>query len=121
MPLPFSNLSPYLNTTLKHLWLPTAARNDFITYRLPKLAIRFLPQSACDHAAILDAEPKPDVVAHVSTLFRGITSEVAGEQICSVARARVGEVDWVKIAGVYAAARDERQFRVLGWGGMEVL
>ena len=121
VPLPFSNLSPYLNTTLKRLWLPTAVWNDFITYWLSKLAIHFLPQSAYERAAKLDVKPKPDVVTRVFMLFRGVAAEDAEEKMWYAARTRVGEVDWVEVIGVHVGARDENRFRVLEWGAMEVL
>ena len=125
--LPFSELLPYLDAELKKLSLHTAARNDFITYWLPKLskkpfvAIRFLPQSAYERAAKLDVKPKPDVVTRVFMLFRGVAAEDAEEKMWSAARARVGEVDWVEVVGVHMGARDENRFRVLEWGAMEVL
>ena len=125
--LPFSEFLPYLDATLKSLSLHTAARNDFITYWLPKLAkkpfvaLRFLPQAAYERAAVLQVTPKPDVVTRVFMLFRGISSKDAEEQIWSAARARVGEVDWVEVVGVEAGALDESRFRVLEWGAMEVL
>ena len=73
--LPLAELLPYLDSTLKQLWLHAAARNDFITYWLPKLskkpfvALRFLPQAAYERAAELEVEPKPDVVTRVFMLF----------------------------------------------------
>ncbi len=125
--LPFSQLLPYLDSTLKTLSLHTSARNDFITYRLPKLAkqpsvaLRFLPQAAYEHAARLEVQPAPDVVTRVFMLFRGVSAEDAEGPTWSAARARVGEVDWVKVVGVETGAWDESRFRVLEWGAMECL
>ena len=120
--LPFSDLLPYLDGALKALTLHTSARNDFITYWLPKLskrpyvALRFLPQPAYERAAPLDVSPAPDVVTRVFMLFRGIAEEDVGEW--KDARARV---DWVDVVGVSPAAQDRSLFRVLEWGAMEVL
>ncbi|PIL28585.1 hypothetical protein GSI_08626 [Ganoderma sinense ZZ0214-1] len=125
--LPFTELLPYLDATLKKLSLHTAARNDFITYWLPDLskeafvALRFLPQAAYDRAARLEVQPAPDVVTRVFMLFRGVSAEEAEGPAWSAARARVGEVDWVKVVGVQAGAWDASRFRVLEWGAMEVL
>ncbi|PIL28581.1 hypothetical protein GSI_08622 [Ganoderma sinense ZZ0214-1] len=125
--LPFAELLPYLNASLKKLSLHTAARNDFITYWLPKLvkkpfvALRFLPQPVYERAAALEVTPKPDVVTRVFMLFRGVSAEDAVRPTWSAARARVSEVDWVKAVGVDDGAWDESRFRVLEWGGMEVL
>ncbi|KAI1782985.1 hypothetical protein LXA43DRAFT_1187274 [Ganoderma leucocontextum] len=125
--LPFAQLLPYLDATLKKLSLHTSARNDFVTYWLPKLAkkpfvaLRFLPQAAYERAASLEVQPAPDVVTRVFMLFRGVAAEDAEDPTWSAARARVGEVDWVNIVGVEAGAWDESRFRVLEWGAMEVL
>ncbi|PIL28582.1 hypothetical protein GSI_08623 [Ganoderma sinense ZZ0214-1] len=122
---PLNPLLPYLDGTLKLLSLHTSARNDFITYWLPKLAkkpfvaLRFLPQAAYEGAAKLGVEPAPDVVTRV--FMRGISADDAEGPAWSAARARVREVDWVKVVGVEDGAWDESRFRVLEWGGMEVL
>ncbi|TFK80104.1 ubiquitin-domain-containing protein [Polyporus arcularius HHB13444] len=123
--LPFNNLLPYLDETLKSLTLHTSARNDFITYWLPKLskqpyvALRFLPQAVYERAAQLEVTPAPDVVTRVFMLFRGVASEDVNEW--SAARAHVGSVDWVEVVGVAPSALDSTRFRVLEWGAMEVL
>ena len=125
--LPFVELLPYLDATLKALSLHTAARNDFITYWLPKLAkkpfvaLRFLPQAAYERAAALEVQPAPEVVTRVFMLFRGVSAEDAQQPMWQAARARVGEVDWVKVIGVKDDAWDAGRFRVLEWGAMEVL
>ncbi|PIL28617.1 hypothetical protein GSI_08659 [Ganoderma sinense ZZ0214-1] len=125
--LPFAKLLPYLDATLKKLSLHTAARNDFITYWLPKLAkqpfvaLRFLPQAAYERAAALEVHPKPEVVTRVFMLFRGVSIEDAMQSAWSDALDRVGEVDWPKVVGIKDEAWDESRFRVLEWGAMEVL
>ena len=125
--LPFAELLPYLDAALKSLSLHTSARNDFITYWLPKLskgpfvALRFLPQAVYERAAELDVQPAPDVVTRVFMLFRGVSAEDAEAPTWTAARACVGEVDWVKVVGAKAEAWDESRFRVLEWGAMEVI
>ena len=67
-------------------------------------------------SAKLEVEPKPDVVTRVFLLFKGV-----GEEQAQGWR-KVDEVDWVKEVGVEVEqARDEKRFRVLEWGGMEVV
>ncbi|KAI1782991.1 hypothetical protein LXA43DRAFT_374932 [Ganoderma leucocontextum] len=125
--LPFSELLPYLDRTLKSLSLHTAARNDFVTYWLPKLsrkpfiALRFLPQAAYERAASLDVDPKPDVVTRVFMLFCGLAADEAMSTTWEEARVRAGTVNWVSVVGVRKEAWDGMLFRVLEWGAMEVL
>lgn len=120
--LPFADLLPYLDATLKSLTLHTSARNDFSTYWLPsfarihnrgqRIALRFVEQAAYQQAAKLEVEPEPDVVTRVFMLFKGVQQgEVRGEE----------SFDWSKIVGVEDGADDATKFRVLEWGGMEVL
>ena len=33
----------------------------------------------------------------------------------------MAEVDWERVVGIKEGARDEAKFRVLEWGGMEVI
>ena len=112
---------------MKQLSLHTAARNDFITYWLPKLAkapfvaLRFLPQAAYERAASLEVQPAPDVVTRVFMLFRSVSAEDAESPMWFAARSRAEEMDWAKVVGVEAGAWDESRFRVLEWGAMEVL
>ncbi|EJF58375.1 ubiquitin-domain-containing protein [Dichomitus squalens LYAD-421 SS1] len=123
--IPFSQLLMYLDHTLKALSLHTSARNDFITYWLPALskkpyvALRFLPQDAYERAAELEVTPLPDVITRVFMLFGGVEAEEV--ELWSEAMEQVGKVDWVDIVGVKSGAWDERVFRVLEWGAMEVL
>ncbi|KAH9934085.1 ubiquitin-domain-containing protein [Epithele typhae] len=127
--LPFAALLPYLDDALKRLTLHVTARNDFITYWLPKLskapfvALRFLPQAAYARAAELRVEPAPDVVTRVFMLFRGVSEAEAeaGEWAAARARAVDGGVDWAEVVGVRPEATDAGVFRVLEWGAMEVL
>ncbi|KAI0719183.1 hypothetical protein C8T65DRAFT_736878 [Cerioporus squamosus] len=123
--LPFTHLLPYLDSVLKSLTLHVAARNDFIAYWLPALskkpyvAMRFLPQAAYERAAALEVIPAPDVVTRVFMLFRGVAEDEIGEW-CE-AHERAGRVNWVDVVGVTPRALDMNRFRVLEWGGMEVV
>ncbi|KAI0750106.1 hypothetical protein C8Q80DRAFT_1314973, partial [Daedaleopsis nitida] len=122
--LPFPELLSYLDTALKDLSLHTSARNDFITYWLPKLskqpyvALRFLPQPVYERAAELLVNPKPDVVTRVFMLFRGVPEDEV--RSWSEARERAGSVNWPSVVGITEEAYDTSVFRVLDWGAMEV-
>ncbi|KAL8292210.1 hypothetical protein RQP46_001676 [Phenoliferia psychrophenolica] len=99
--LTFSTFLPYLDTVLSTLTLHISARNDFITYWLPKfnaiqdrgqrIAFRFVEQAAYEQAARLEVEPTPDVVRRVFMTFKGVDGWRGGK------------------------------FRVLEWGGMELV
>lgn len=97
--LSLAELLPFLDATLKKLSLHTAARDDFITRWLPKLAkkpfvaLRFLPQTMYGRAATLEVRPAPEVVTRVLMLFRGVSTGDAGQSSWSAAGVCVGEVD----------------------------
>lgn len=122
MLLSIDDVVPHLQKTLEDLSLNVQARTDFITYWLPSLnkhkhiALRFLPQQEYATAAPLTVEPKPDVVTRVFMLSKGI-KDVDMQEWSASASAQ----DWKTVVGVSAAAEDESKFRVLEWGGMEVL
>ncbi|BGP11920.1 hypothetical protein JCM10049v2_007840 [Rhodotorula toruloides] len=124
--LPFAAFLAHLDKTLAALSLHTAARNDFITYWLSHfnrirdagqhIGFRFLAQSDYERAARLDVDPKPDVVTRVFLLFKGVDAVEASEW------KKLDEIDWVKEVGVQVdKVTDESLFRVLEWGGMEVV
>ncbi|GAA5828604.1 hypothetical protein JCM11251_000872 [Rhodosporidiobolus azoricus] len=124
--LPLDLFLPYLDKALTALCLHTFARNDFITFWLPnfnriaskgkQIGFRFLPQPEYEAAAKLAIEPKADVVTRVFLLFQGVEDEEAK------AWKKPDEVDWVKEVGVEEEkVRDDQLFRVLEWGGMEVV
>ncbi|KAJ8291292.1 hypothetical protein OF846_005334 [Rhodotorula toruloides] len=124
--LPFAAFLAHLDKTLAALSLHTAARNDFITYWLSHfnrirdagqhIGFRFLAQSDYERAARLDVDPKPDVVSRVFLLFKGVDAVEASEW------KKLDEIDWVKEVGVQVdKVTDESLFRVLEWGGMEVV
>ncbi|GAA5941795.1 hypothetical protein JCM10213_008128 [Rhodosporidiobolus nylandii] len=124
--LPLFAFLPYLHKTLSSLSLHTSACNDFITFWLPSftriqergqlVAFRFLPQSAYSQAAKLAIEPKPDVITRVFLLFRGVDASEADDW------KKAREVDWAREVGIEAEkVKDDGLFRVLEWGGMEVI
>ncbi|KAL8291964.1 hypothetical protein RQP46_001430 [Phenoliferia psychrophenolica] len=126
--LPFPDFLPYLDRVLSTLTLHTSARNDFITYWLPKfiairdrgqrIAFRFVEQAAYEQAARLEVDPKPDVVTRVFMTFKGVGMD--GVE-WTVQGKGAKEVDWRTVVGIESAASDESRFRVLEWGGMELL
>jgi hypothetical protein len=124
--LPFTDFISYLNSTLKSLTLHTSARNDFITYWLPHfvkinergqlIAFRLLPQIAYEKSARLNVTPRPDVVTRVFMLFKGV-----GREEENSFEIKTQDVNWRNVVGVKDEAMDESLFRVLEWGGMEVV
>ncbi|KAJ7828776.1 hypothetical protein B0H14DRAFT_2452256 [Mycena olivaceomarginata] len=122
-----SEITPYLDKVLLALGLHTEARTSFITYWLPSIlkyqhvALRFIPQAAYEAAAILDFKPVPDVVTRVFMLFKGIADDALGDW--REAKSTENDVErWRKVVGVDVdRALDTAPFRVLEWGGMEVL
>ncbi|KAM0751937.1 hypothetical protein T439DRAFT_287744 [Meredithblackwellia eburnea MCA 4105] len=126
--LPFTQFIKYLDQTLQLLTLHTSARNDFINYWLPHfvrirnrgqhIAFRFLDQEAYAQAAVLEVEPRPDVVTRVFLVFKGVRE---GEWEEEEEEKRLGiDVDWREVVGVKREAGDESRFRCLEWGGMEI-
>ncbi|KAF6748216.1 hypothetical protein DFP72DRAFT_820699 [Ephemerocybe angulata] len=126
--LEVAKITPYLDGALKALGLHVEARTSFVTYWLPTLlkheyvALRFLPQSAYEHAAPLKIDPIPDVVSRIFMLFKGVDkSDLA---VWSEARERAVEDvgRWTDVVGVdVEKVQDAGLFRVIEWGGMEVL
>lgn len=126
--LPTNKIASYLDAALKTLTIHTEARTSFVTYWLPSLlkhsdvALRFLPQATYEGAAPMSVEPKPDVVTRIFMIFRGVSE---GDRVWDEARARAGrnvEEVWKNAVGVDTnKAFDTSLFRVLEWGGMEVL
>ncbi|ORY88603.1 hypothetical protein BCR35DRAFT_350845 [Leucosporidium creatinivorum] len=124
--LPFTSFLSHLDKALTSLSLHTSARTDFVTYWLPsfirihergqQIAFRFLEQEAYEQAARLEVEPKPDLVTRVFLLFKGVCEEE------SEGWRKAEEVDWAEEVGVEGSKfGDEKLFRVLEWGGMEVI
>ncbi|KAJ7177123.1 hypothetical protein C8R46DRAFT_1078198 [Mycena filopes] len=120
------SITPYLDKVLLALGLRTEARTSFITYWLPSflkhkyVALRFVPQAAYEASAALDISPTPDVVTRVFMLFKGIADDALSGW--SEADAVNDGEHWRKVVGVdVERAADATLFRVLEWGGMEVL
>ncbi|KAF6748215.1 hypothetical protein DFP72DRAFT_1015529 [Ephemerocybe angulata] len=126
--LEVAKMTPYLDSSLKALGLHVEARTSFITYWLPSLlkhkhvALRFLPQSAYERAAPLTVEPTPDVVARIFMLFKGIEETELGLWSDALERSAVDVGRWAGVVGVEPERmNDAALFRVIEWGGMEVV
>lgn len=63
-------------------------------------------------------QPKPDVVTRIFMTFKGVE---VGEKVWTLGGKGIEEVDWREVVGVTMDADDGSKFRVLEWGGMEVL
>ncbi|KAG1852767.1 hypothetical protein DFJ58DRAFT_703778 [Suillus subalutaceus] len=118
----------YLDKSLKALGLHTEARTSFITYWLPSIlkheyiALRFVPQPAYERTASLSISPQPDVVTRIFMLFRGICKEHLTDWSNAQIQAEKDVGWWADVVGVdLSRASDMALFRVLEWGGMEVL
>lgn len=88
------------------------------------VALRFVSQAAFERAAPLTVDPKPDVVTRVFMLWKGIDADEVGLEMWEEARQRAQEdpTRWNSVVGIdETKARDESLFRVLEWGGMDVL
>ncbi|KAJ7584126.1 hypothetical protein C8J56DRAFT_863527 [Mycena floridula] len=126
--LAVDSMTPYLDRSLEALGLHTEARTSFITYWLPSflkhqyVALRFVPQVEYEHAAPLTLTPKPDVITRIFMLFQGVKTEKLHQWEGALSRAKE-EVEWWRtVVGVEPEHfHDESLFRVLEWGGMEVL
>jgi hypothetical protein len=96
-------------------WLPSILKHKYI-------ALRFVPQSTYEQAASLEISPRPDVVTRVFMLFKGVREEQLASWSGAQIRAEIDVVRWADIVGVeLARISDTNLFRVLEWGGMEVL
>ncbi|PBK61358.1 hypothetical protein ARMSODRAFT_896776 [Armillaria solidipes] len=122
-----SKVAAYLDQVLSFLRLHVEARTSFITYWLPSLlkheyvALDFLPQASYEYAAPLDVDPKPDIITRVFMLFTRVCEDDLGEWEGALSRASENVDFWESIVGVDSnKMKDERLFRVLEWGGMEV-
>ncbi|KAF5328175.1 hypothetical protein D9619_013438 [Psilocybe cf. subviscida] len=140
--LEVAHITSYLDAALKALGLHTEARTSFITYWLPSIlkythiALRFLSQYAYERAAPLEVTPKPDVIVRVFMLFKGLKPNElnpggawhdASRGINGDAGRVEGREDaerWRSVIGIDDESKklnDGRLFRVVEWGGMEVV
>jgi len=86
------------------------------------VALRFLPQAAYEKAAPLDVSPSPDVVTRIFMLFQGVNNDELDLWSVSKMKASEDVVFWVNVVGVDVGRTVDKQlFRVIEWGGMEVL
>jgi hypothetical protein len=86
------------------------------------VALLFLPQHEYEAAAPMTVTPVPDVTTRVFMLFKGVDEK----ELESWAEARIKAGDnpnvWRDIVGVNVEkAGNVGLFRVLEWGGMEVM
>ncbi|KAG8943354.1 hypothetical protein FRC04_002910 [Tulasnella sp. 424] len=125
--VPAKDVPVYLDKALQALTLHAEARTSFITFWLPHLlrhqfvALKFISQASFEQAAPLDITPRPDVVTRIFMLFRRVK---AGDvEKWQEARDRASESPelWKQAVGVEERAADASVFRVVEWGGMEVL
>ena len=121
-------LTSFLDDVLKALGFPIGARTAFISYWLPLflkhayVALRFVAQATFERAAPLNVIPRSDVVTRVFMLWRGIDSQEAACPMWEEAKQRTKLRYWCDIVGSDTVkACNESLFRVLEWGGMEVL
>ncbi|KAL1738463.1 hypothetical protein HDZ31DRAFT_50954, partial [Schizophyllum fasciatum] len=123
-----SSVTPYLDSTLAAMGLHTEARTSFITYWLPSMlkhkhvALRFVEQAAYERAAPLVVSPAPDVVTRIFMLFKGVSEEELPGWSSAQLRAHEPATRWTDVVGVQQdSTLNAGLFRVIEWGGMEVL
>lgn len=133
--LPFEQFEPYLESVLDGLTLNPAMRTEFIVYWLPSfqrirdrgedIQFTFVPQDAFDKAATLTISGAvPKAVARVFMLFRGVQhDELNGLKRQHRSNLKLAyKINWPRIIGLdIHGMEDESAFRVLEWGGMEVV
>ncbi|KAI1782990.1 hypothetical protein LXA43DRAFT_1135999 [Ganoderma leucocontextum] len=116
--LPFAQLLPYLDVALKKLSLHTCAGTtpSPTGFRSPSSRFGSFLRRRTNTRREVDIQPAPDVVTRVFMLFRGVSAEDAEDPTWSAARARVGEVDWVKVVGVEAGGLGRESIQGFGMG-----
>lgn len=126
--IPLEKVTGYIDDALLALGLHIEARTSFITYWLPDLqkhkfiALRFLPQAEFEAEAPLTVTPAPEVTTRVFMLFKGIHESEVGRWQTATAKAREDGSTWREVVGVdVEKATDASLFRVLEWGGMEIV
>ncbi len=97
-------------------WLPDLLKHEHV-------ALRFVPQAAYGRAAPMDVNPIPDVVTRVFMVFRKVASDELDRWHGARQRALEDVNFWRDVVGVEPRERqeDSELFRVLEWGGMEVV
>lgn len=86
------------------------------------IALRFIPQSAYERAAPLEISPRPDITTRIFMIFKGVGEDQLADWSDARAMAEKDVAWWGDVVGVeLARTSDPTLFRVLEWGGMEVL
>jgi hypothetical protein len=86
------------------------------------VALRFVPQACYARAAPLDITPQPDVITRVFMLFKGVSVDFLPEWPNALAKTDIDVGFWADVVGVdLDKTLDAQLYRVLEWGGMEVL
>lgn len=128
--LPVESITRYLDSVLRTLRLPSEARNAFITYWLPlmlagkapSIALRFVSQTNLAKFMTTTIDPIPDVVTRVFMFWKGVDATTAKGPEWDEARKRAKDpTRWRSVVDVDKKADDDTLFRVLQWGGMEVV
>jgi len=86
------------------------------------IALRFVPQGAYEEAAPLSITPTPDVVTRVFMLFQGVKVDDLASWSEAEARAAEDVSFWKGVVDIDVVKQNDAElFRVLEWGGMEVI
>ena len=96
-------------------WLPEMLKHKHI-------ALRFVPQSACERAAPLKILPAPDIITRVFMLFKGVDEgPLLSDWPQAWDRAHRSANFCKDVVGINCErSMDESLLQVLEWGGMEV-
>ncbi|KAG8901336.1 hypothetical protein FRC00_007827 [Tulasnella sp. 408] len=130
-----NDVPEYLDKALRALTLNAEARTSFITrvcIRVPLqaaasdsgltfVALKFIPQASFERAAPLDISPRPDVVTRIFMLFQGAKASEVSHWQPAESRASESPELWRPVVGLDDKEVDANAFRVVEWGGMEVL
>lgn len=110
----FDNLPS--NTFLLSYWLPAFLDHEYI-------ALRFVKQAAYEQAAPMTVSPPPNVIVRVFMIFKGVKSDDVSAWPSAQARVQDDVARWGQVVGLPEddQLQDKSLFRVLEWGGMEVL
>jgi hypothetical protein len=97
-------------------WLPHYQRHPYV-------ALSFVSQAEYEKAAPLDILPGPDVVTRVFMLFQKVDESDLAQWVKASERAKDSVSFWRTVVGVKdkEAQEDKKVFRVLEWGGMEIV
>jgi hypothetical protein len=108
-------LNPRNNRYFARYWLPSFLKHSHV-------ALRFVPQSSYARAAALDISPPPDVVTRVFMLFMGVSVDSLPKWSKALVKSEADVIFWADVVGVdIEKTLDAKLYRVLEWGGMEVL